>query len=130
LGAGISYPQTYPAGTNPAAIAFDGSNLWVTNYTSNVDLSETRPTPRTENLVASAVQLAERIMRKVDNLTPSKSLPVQSLLVSPVTAHVGPGFAKLSTEARRETSTSGQMRTRRMAGFPTFLMPCTSRGGN
>jgi len=30
------------------------------------DLSETRPTPRTENLVASAVQWAERIMRKVD----------------------------------------------------------------
>ena len=30
------YPQTYPAGTNPAAIAFDGSNLWITNYTSNV----------------------------------------------------------------------------------------------
>jgi hypothetical protein len=31
------------------------------------DLSETRPTPRTENLVASAVQWAERIMRKVDS---------------------------------------------------------------
>jgi len=30
------YPQTYAAGTNPAAIAFDGSNLWITNYTSNV----------------------------------------------------------------------------------------------
>jgi hypothetical protein len=30
------------------------------------DLSETRPSPRTENLVASAVQWAERIMRKVD----------------------------------------------------------------
>jgi Collagen triple helix repeat (20 copies) len=30
------YPHTYPAGTNPAAIAFDGSNLWITNYTSNV----------------------------------------------------------------------------------------------
>ena len=36
------------------------------------DLSYTRPTPRTENLVASAVHWAERIMRKVDNLTPSK----------------------------------------------------------
>jgi hypothetical protein len=33
------------------------------------DLYETRPTPRTENLVASAVQWAERIMRKVDSLT-------------------------------------------------------------
>jgi hypothetical protein len=32
------------------------------------DLSDTRPTPRTENLVASAVAWAERIMRKVDNL--------------------------------------------------------------
>ena len=31
------------------------------------DLFETRATPRTENLVASAVQWAERIMRKVDN---------------------------------------------------------------
>jgi len=31
------------------------------------DLSDTRPTPRTENLVASAVQWAERIMRKVDS---------------------------------------------------------------
>jgi hypothetical protein len=30
------YPQTYPAGINPAAIAFDGSNFWITNYTSNV----------------------------------------------------------------------------------------------
>jgi Collagen triple helix repeat (20 copies) len=30
------YPQTYSAGTNPAAIAFDGSSLWITNYTSNV----------------------------------------------------------------------------------------------
>jgi hypothetical protein len=36
------------------------------------DLSETRPTPRTENLVASAVQWAERIMRKVDSLASSK----------------------------------------------------------
>ena len=33
------------------------------------DLYQTRPTPRTENLVASAVQWAERIMRKVDTLT-------------------------------------------------------------
>jgi hypothetical protein len=31
-----------------------------------------KTTPRTENLVAPAVQWAERIMRKVDNLTPSK----------------------------------------------------------
>jgi hypothetical protein len=33
------------------------------------DLYQTRPTPRTESLVASAVQWAERIMRKVDSLT-------------------------------------------------------------
>jgi hypothetical protein len=30
------------------------------------DLSDTRPTPRTENLVASAVQWARRIMEKID----------------------------------------------------------------
>jgi hypothetical protein len=36
------------------------------------DLSDTRPTPRTENLVASAVQWAERIMRKVDNFCGSR----------------------------------------------------------
>jgi hypothetical protein len=32
------------------------------------DLSDSRPSPRTENLVASAVQWAERIMRKIDNV--------------------------------------------------------------
>jgi hypothetical protein len=31
------------------------------------DLHESRPTPRTESLVASAIQWAEQIMRKVDN---------------------------------------------------------------
>jgi hypothetical protein len=31
------------------------------------DLNNSRPTPRTESLVASAVQWAERIMRKIDN---------------------------------------------------------------
>jgi len=31
------------------------------------DLYETRPTPRTENLAASAVQWAERIMRRIDS---------------------------------------------------------------
>ena len=36
---------------------------------STDDLFETRPSPRTEALVASAVQWAERIMRKVDSLT-------------------------------------------------------------
>jgi hypothetical protein len=30
------------------------------------DLSDSRPTPRTENLVASAVQWARRIMEKID----------------------------------------------------------------
>ena len=37
------------------------------------DLSETRPTPRTENLVASALQWAERIMRKIDRCMSHKS---------------------------------------------------------
>ena len=32
------------------------------------DLSDSRPSPRTENLVASAVQWADRIMRKIDGL--------------------------------------------------------------
>jgi hypothetical protein len=32
------------------------------------DLSDSRPSPRTENLVASAVQWADRIMRKIDNV--------------------------------------------------------------
>jgi hypothetical protein len=36
------------------------------------DLSDTRPTLRTENLVASAVQWAERIMRKVDSQCANK----------------------------------------------------------
>ena len=34
---------------------------------STDELFETRPSPRTESLVASAVQWAEKIMRKVDN---------------------------------------------------------------
>jgi len=32
------------------------------------DLSDSRPSPRTENLVASAVQWADRIMRRIDGL--------------------------------------------------------------
>jgi len=32
------------------------------------DLYDSRPSPRTESLVASAVQWAERIMRKIDNV--------------------------------------------------------------
>ena len=31
------------------------------------DLNDSRPSPRTESLVASAVQWAERIMRKIDS---------------------------------------------------------------
>jgi hypothetical protein len=34
------------------------------------DLRDSRPSPRTESLVASAVQWAERIMRKIDSLFP------------------------------------------------------------
>jgi len=30
------------------------------------DLSDSRPSPRTESLIASAVQWAERIMRRID----------------------------------------------------------------
>ena len=36
------------------------------------DLFDNRPSPRTVSLVASAVQWAEHIMRKVNNLTASK----------------------------------------------------------
>jgi hypothetical protein len=32
------------------------------------DLHDSRPSPRTESLVASSVQWAERIMRKIDSL--------------------------------------------------------------
>jgi hypothetical protein len=36
------------------------------------DLFDTKGSPRTESMVAAAVQWAEKIMRKVDNLTSSK----------------------------------------------------------
>jgi hypothetical protein len=32
------------------------------------DLFDSRPSPRTESLIASAVQWADRIMRKIDNV--------------------------------------------------------------
>jgi hypothetical protein len=32
------------------------------------DINNTRPSPRSESLVASAVQWAEKIMRKIDNV--------------------------------------------------------------
>jgi hypothetical protein len=32
------------------------------------DLDQSRPTPRTESLIASAIQWADRIMRKIDNV--------------------------------------------------------------
>ena len=32
------------------------------------DLFDTRPSPRTESMVAAAIQRAEKIMRKVDNV--------------------------------------------------------------
>ena len=32
------------------------------------DLGDSRPSPRTENLIASAVQWADRIMRRIDGL--------------------------------------------------------------
>jgi hypothetical protein len=34
------------------------------------DLRDSRPSPRTESLVAATVQWAERIMRKIDSLFP------------------------------------------------------------
>jgi hypothetical protein len=37
------------------------------------DLFENRPSPRTEAMVAAAVQWAERIMRKIDNVFPGAS---------------------------------------------------------
>jgi hypothetical protein len=37
------------------------------------DLFDSRPTPRTESLVSVAVQWADRIMRKVDNVFPGKN---------------------------------------------------------
>jgi hypothetical protein len=35
------------------------------------DLFDSKPSPRTESLVAAAVQWAELIMRKIDNVFPS-----------------------------------------------------------
>jgi len=35
------------------------------------DLFDNRSSPRTESMVAAAVQWAERIMRKIDNVFPS-----------------------------------------------------------
>ena len=40
---------------------------------STDDLFDCKSNPRTESLVASAVQWAERIMRKIDNLFPNRS---------------------------------------------------------
>jgi len=37
------------------------------------DLHDSRPSPRTESLVASAVQWAERIMRRIDGALPDSS---------------------------------------------------------
>ena len=37
------------------------------------DLFDSQPSPRTKSLTAAAVQWAERIMRKVDSLSASKS---------------------------------------------------------
>jgi len=37
------------------------------------DLFDSRPSPRTESLVASAVQWAERIMRKIDGVFANSS---------------------------------------------------------
>jgi len=34
-GAAAMYPQTYSEGGSPAGIAFDGTNLWVTNVSGN-----------------------------------------------------------------------------------------------
>jgi hypothetical protein len=34
------------------------------------DLFDSKPSPRTESLIASAVQWAERIMRKIDGVFP------------------------------------------------------------
>lgn len=36
------------------------------------DLFDTKPSPRTESMVASAVQWADRIMRKIDNVFSAK----------------------------------------------------------
>ena len=44
------------------------AGILVARHLKNTDdLFDSRPSPRTEALVASAVQWAERIMRKVDN---------------------------------------------------------------
>ena len=45
--------------------------ILVARYLKNPeDLHDSRPSPRTESLIASAVQWAERIMRKIDGMFP------------------------------------------------------------
>jgi len=36
------------------------------------DLFDSRPSPRTESLVASAIQWAEKIMKRIDNTFPNR----------------------------------------------------------
>jgi len=44
------------------------AGILVARHIKNLeDLREARPSPRTESLIASAVQWAERIMRRVEN---------------------------------------------------------------
>jgi len=43
---------------------------WTRHLKTTDDVFDSRPSPRTESLVAAAVQWAERIMRKIDNVFP------------------------------------------------------------
>jgi hypothetical protein len=53
-------------------LAIIAGALTARHLTNPEDLNDSRPTPRTESLVASAVQWAERIMRKVDSACSGK----------------------------------------------------------
>jgi hypothetical protein len=47
---------------------FDAAILVARHLKTADDLFDSKPSPRTESMVAAAVQWAERIMRKIDNV--------------------------------------------------------------
>jgi len=56
---------------SPRKIAFTAAILVARHLKTPEDLYDSRPSPRTESLIASAVQLAERIMRRVEKVFPN-----------------------------------------------------------
>jgi hypothetical protein len=60
----------FPDGRMAQGVLGTTAGILVARHLKSTDeLFDTRPSPRSESLLASAVQWAERIMRKVDSLT-------------------------------------------------------------